>query len=65
MVTQREEGRKLLFLVINNSEVLTDLFKDCAGYFGLNLIREIPTSVIGTLKRTLCTIEGTLLTERE
>ena len=58
MVTQREEGWKLLSLTTENSEVLADLFKDRAGQFGLDPIVNVPTSGTGALETAPRTFEG-------
>ena len=58
MVTQREEGWKLLSLTTKNSEVLADLFKDRAGQFGLDPIVNVPTSGTGALETAPRTFEG-------
>ena len=52
MVTQREEGWKLVSLTTENSEVLADPFKDRAGQFGLDPIVNVPTSGTGPLEWT-------------
>ena len=58
MVTQKEEGWKLLSLTTENSEVLADLFKDRAGQFGLDPIVMVPTSGTGAISTVPRTIEG-------
>ena len=57
MVTQKEEGCKLLSLTTKHLEVLADLFKDRAGKFGLNPIVMVPTSGTSALQTAPRTIE--------
>ena len=57
MVTQKEEGWKLLSLTTDNSEFLADLFKN-AGQFGLGPIVMVPTSGTGAVQTVPRTIKG-------
>ena len=50
IVTAREEGWKPLSLTTDNSEAISDLFKDWAGQFGFDPIINLPSSGTSTVE---------------
>ena len=56
MVTAREEGWKPLSLTTDNSKAIADLFKDRAGQFGIDPIRNVPSSGTSAVEVTLVSL---------
>ena len=58
MVTAREEVWKPLSLTTDNSEAITDLFKDRAGQFGFDPIINVPSLGTGAVEANPCIVAG-------
>ena len=58
MVTAREEGWKPLSLTTDNSEAISDLFKERAGQFGFDPIINVPSSGAGAVEANPRVVAG-------